>query len=48
MFSRESLELFDTLLNQVTISVGASDFEDVVPQVLKARRELADALANEA
>jgi hypothetical protein len=42
--SRDSLELFATLLAQVTISPTADDFEEVAAKMGKARRELIAAL----
>lgn len=44
--SRETLELLQNLLNQVSISAGRPDFDEVVAAVAKARRELAEALGS--
>lgn len=44
--SRESLELFDHLLRQQNLNVGAEDFEETAERVLTAKRELAEELAD--
>lgn len=40
-----TLALFARLLDNVTLNVGAPDFEDAAVQVLTAKKELAAALA---
>ncbi len=45
--SPETLALFKQLLDNVTLNVGAPDFEEAAQQVLAARRELAEAMAEE-
>ena len=48
MFSPDVLALFDGLLRQVTLNVGADDFEEMAVTVTKAKRELAAAFADPA
>ena len=48
MLSKRTLELFDQLLRNVTLSVSAPDFEDATEIVLAAKKELAEALAESA
>lgn len=47
-FSPDVLDLFHTLLSQVTLNVSADDFEEMAVTVAKAKRELAAALAEAA
>ncbi len=42
--SPATLALFKQLLDNVTLNVGAPDFEEAAQQVLTARRELAEAI----
>lgn len=42
-FSGESLALFRKLLSDVTLNVGAPDFEEWAQAVITAKRELAEA-----
>lgn len=43
-FSRDVLEFLDTMLGQVTLSAGFDDFEEKALVVVKAKREMAEAL----
>lgn len=44
-FSPDVLNLFVTLLGQVTLNAGADDFDEVAATVSRAKKELASALA---
>lgn len=43
--SRESIEMFQALLSQVQIPASAPDVEEQAAKVAKAKREIAEALA---
>lgn len=45
--SRETLELLNEILGQVTLSASHPDFERQAARIAQARRELAAALAAE-
>ncbi len=47
MFSPEVIQLFAHLLSQVTLNVGADDFEELAVTVAKAKREIAAAVLEE-
>jgi hypothetical protein len=47
LLSRESLELFANLLNQVQIPAAAPDVEEQAAKVAKAKREIQEALAED-